>query len=487
MAEANLKQKAIKGGFWVFAVRVISRILSFLRLVILARLLVPEDFGLMGIALLSLATLETFSETGFQQALIQKKKNIEEYLNTAWTTQILRGIILFIILFSLASYAVAFFNAPLARPIIQIISLSLLVQAFTNVGIVYFQKELEFNKQFIYELGGTLADFMVAIVAASILRSVWALVFGFLAGSIARLIASYFIHPWRPRLDFDLVKAKELFGFGKWIFGSSILIFLVTQGDDILVGRLLGVVALGFYQMAYKVSNLPATEITHVISQVTFPAYSKLQNNMPKLREAYLNVLRLTTFLSFPIAGLIFALAPDFTKIFLGEKWLPMVPAMQVLALWGLIRAIGATTGPVFHGVGKPRITTIMQLIALVLLIILIYPLSIRFGILGTSLAVVFSTLISTLVASYMVVRVTKWGIWNFCKIVTYPLIGMAIIISSIFILKTYWISSIGTPEFFLFIFLGIFIYFLTVYLSDKFFGYGTRDTIKGLLNSFEG
>src|SRR4030042_4999343 len=101
--------------------------------------------------------------------------------------------------------------------------------------------------------------------------------------------------------------------------------------------------------MAYRISNMPATEITHVVSQVTFPAYSKIQEDVPRLREAYLRVLQLTTFLSFPLAGLIFVLAPDFTKIFLGGKWMPMVPAMQVLCIFGVTRSIGATMGPILY------------------------------------------------------------------------------------------------------------------------------------------
>ncbi|RKY42346.1 MAG: lipopolysaccharide biosynthesis protein, partial [Candidatus Omnitrophota bacterium] len=345
LSEPFLLQRAVHGGFWVFALRISQQLFRLGRLIILARILAPYDFGLIGIALLTVAILETFSQTGFQQALIQKKNNIEIYLDAAWSVLILRGFILFTILYFIAPYAAFFFNAPEAKPIIQVIGFAVLFQAFTNIGVIYFQKELEFNKQFIYKLSGTLADFVVVISVALILRSVWALVFGLLAGAMVRLIVSYLIHPYRPHLSFDLKKTKELFGFGKWILGSSILIFLLNQGDDIFVGKLLGATALGFYQIAYRMSNMPATEITHVISQVTFPAYSKLQDNIPRLREAYLKVLQLTAFLSFPIAGLIFVLAPDFTKIFLGEKWMPMVPAMQVLCIFGVTRALNATTG----------------------------------------------------------------------------------------------------------------------------------------------
>jgi len=401
----NLSQRAVRSGFWVFSLRIVQQLFSLARLVILARILAPHDFGLLGIALLTMATLETFSQTGFQAALIQKKEDIKSHLDAAWTVLILRGFILFAILYFIAPYAATFFNAPEAKPIIQVIGFAILLQAFTNIGVIYFQKELEFNKEFIYQFAGTLADFIVAVSAVLILRNVWALVFGLLAGNFARFVVSYFIHPYRPHLSSDLGKAKELFGFGKWILGSSILIFLLTQGDDIFVGKLLGATALGFYQMAYRISNIPATEITHVISQVTFPAYSKLQDNIPKLREAYLKVLQVTAFLSFPIAGLIFVLAPDFTKIFLGEKWMPMVPAMQVLAIFGVTRALNATNGPIFYALGNPRIGTKISFVQLIFLAIIIYPFTNVGKLIGISWAVTLANLLCFSMSFYSVLK----------------------------------------------------------------------------------
>jgi len=164
----TLSQKVVKGGFWVFFLRIVNRGFSLVRLIILARILSPDDFGLMGIALLTMSTLETFSQTGFQAALIQKKEDIRSYLNSAWTVLILRGTILFVILYFIAPYAAIFFNTPEAKPIIRVIGFAILFKAFTNIGVTYFQKELEFNKEFIYQFSGTLADFIVAISAVLI-------------------------------------------------------------------------------------------------------------------------------------------------------------------------------------------------------------------------------------------------------------------------------------------------------------------------------
>lgn len=468
----NLSARVIKSGFWVFSLRTTQRLLQLAKLIILARLLNPSDFGLMGIALLTIATLETFSQTGFQAALIQKKENTKPYLDTAWTVLILRGFILFAILYLIAPYIAIFFKVQEAKLIIQIIGVSVLFKALTNIGVIYFRKELEFNKEFLYQFSATLADFFVAVPIALIFRNVWALVFGLLASNLVRLIMSYLIHPYRPRFSLNLEKAKELFGFGKWVFGSSILIFLITQGDDAFVGKFLGITMLGFYQLAYRISNMPATEITHVISQVSFPVYSKLQDNIAKLKEAYLKILQVTTFLSFPIAGLIFVLASDFTRIFLGEKWMLMVPAMQMLALWGLIRSVGATTGPVFYGTGRPKIATKLQFVQLILLIIFIYPLTVRWGILGTSLSVVFASLIPNLMASYETIKITRCGISTFARLIWVPLINTLIGILFIIILEQNLIAVKNMLIFIIHITAFLLIYLGLTYISQKKFNY---------------
>jgi len=479
----TLSQRVVKSGFWVFFLRIFNQGFSLLRLIILARILSPNDFGLMGIALLTMSILETFSETGFQHALIQKKEDIKSYLDSAWTVLILRGFVLFVILYFIAPYAAVFFNAPEAKPIIRVIGFSILFQTFTNIGITYFKKELEFNKEFIYQFTGTLADFIVAISAVLILRNVWALVLGLLAGNITRCFVSYLIHPYRPRLNFALEKVKELFGFGRWILGSSILIFLLGQGDDIFVGKLLGTTALGFYQMAYRIANMPATEITHIISQVTFPAYSKLQDNIPKLREAYLKVLRVTAFLSFPIAGLIFILAPDFTRIFLGEKWMPMVSALQIFCILGAIRSVVATMGPVFYSTGKPKIETQLSLMQLVIMVCLIYPLMMKWGIAGAALAVVLNNLADPWGFKKMLSTV-NCEFRKFSRNLLLPAISS--ILLCLFLQITKNLIEIKISEFILLIILGVLFYFLVAYfLDDKINGNWLKIELRDIFRSF--
>jgi O-antigen/teichoic acid export membrane protein len=466
ISSESLSKKVVRGGMWVFGLRITNRGLGFIRTIILARLLAPSDFGLLGIAMLAISTLETFSQTGFQAALIQKKENVESYLDTAWTVSAIRGVILFLILFLSAPLVATFFNSPQATLVIKVIAVSTLLSGFRNIGILFFQKELEFNKQFFYELSATLVDITIAITLAFMLRNVWALVWGGLAANFVRLFMSYILHPYRPHARFDKGEFKELFSFGKWVLGSSILIFLIMQGDDIFVGKMLGATALGLYQMAYLISNLPATEITHVISQVTFPAYSRLQNDGKRLREAYLDVLQLTAFLSFPIAGLIFVLAPDFTKIFLGEKWMPMVPAMQVLAIFGLIRALAATTGPFFHGSGNPHILTKLAVLQVGILATIIYPLTVRWGILGTSIAVVISNFITQGVTVFKIVKLTEARALDVLRLVVAPTVTSTAMVLCLWVIQTFLGSSIVV--FIGLIVSGMLVYLAVMYIIDR-------------------
>jgi O-antigen/teichoic acid export membrane protein len=474
----SLSKKVIHGGLWVFALRIVNRGLGFIRTIILARLLAPEDFGLLGIGMLSIATIETFSQTGFNHALIQKKENIDSYLDTAWTVSAIRGIVLFLILFVSAPLIAKFFNSPEASPVIRAIALSTLITGFKNVGVLFFFKKLEFNKQFIYEFSGTLFDLSIAITLAFILRNVWALVWGGLAGNFIRLLMSYLLHPYRPRLKIKKSEVIELVHFGKWIVGSGIIGFLINQGDDIFVGKILGITALGIYQMAYLLSNLPATEITHVVSQVTFPAYSKLQKSIQRLRNSYFKVLKITMFFSAPLAGGIFILSPEFTQIFMGTKWLPMVSAMKVLVVAGLVRSIAGTTGPIFYAVGNPKTETKWQAFRVILMALLIYPFTLRWGILGTSIVVLLNTLIATVGFSFEVVRVIKCKLNHFLKIICLPFLNTIIMILVIFLIKKS-ITYIYYLEFLLLIGVGCMSYLLIAFLFDVFLNYGIRNTIK--------
>ncbi|RKY32240.1 MAG: hypothetical protein DRP76_02625 [Candidatus Omnitrophota bacterium] len=478
----SLSQKVVRSTFWVGAFKVVERTLRFVRTVIVARLLSPSDFGLFGLACLAMEILQTFTETGMRTALIQRKEKTEGYLNTAWTINLLRNILIFSLLFFGAPFIAKFFNNLSAVPLIKVVGIIMIIRGLTNIGTVYFIKELDFRKHFVLRTVGIIVNVVVTLTLAFILRNAWALVWGYLAQSVTNCIASYILHPYRPKLQLELPKAKELLNFGKWIFGSSIVIFLATQGDDILVGKILGIKALGLYTMAFAIANLVATEITHLISQVTFPAYSKLQSDTEKLRKAFFKTLQLISFITIPIACCIFLFSFDFVNIFLGVKWLPMIPALKILAISGLIRATTATGGCLFASVGKPELDFKMNVCRLITMTIFIYPLTRIYGIEGASVTVLLGILSTVPVWFYATKKITNSNFFIYGKSIFPSLIGtFGIVILTLLIKSSFQINI----SIFLFTILTLVLVYIGIgVIFVKIFRYGPLKEIKVLMQS---
>jgi len=471
----TLPQKMVHGGFWISFIKIIRKVLSLIRLIIIGRILAPSDFGLMGIALLTMSALETFSSFGFGQALIQKKENTDNYLDAAWTVLIVRGFIVFIIVYLVAPYVAFFFHTPEVKPIIQVLGLVTFFQAFTNIGVIFFQKESEFNKVFLYRFVGISTNFIVAVVAAIVLRSVWALVLGLLAEKIVSIVISYLIHPYRPHLSKDIGKAKELFGFGKWILGSSAFVFIGEHIDDIFVGRVLSAIALGFYQMAYRISGMLETEITQVISTVAFPAYAKIQDKQTRLQKAYFRIMRLTIAISLPITVGMVLLAPEFTQIFLSEKWMPMVTTMQLLAVAGLIKSIVSTGSPLFIGSGYPKYEFYMQLIRGFIILLVIYPLIELMGISGAAIGVILSIAGMLVIWYPLSQKITKASWQKYFDTFWPPLFCSLIMAGSIYIAKLYWNPiqqplSLAMLIFGIIVAVSICVYIAAMYFLQKYY-----------------
>ena len=255
----------------------------------------------------------------------------------------------------------------------------------------------------------------------------------------------------------------------------------MTQGDSIFVGKVLGVTLLGLYQMAYQIASMPAKEITQVISMVTFSAYSKVQDSLPSLREGYLRTLQLTAFISFPLAGGIFIVASEFTKLLLGDQWIPMVSAMQILALWGLMSSLQGTMGPLLMAVGRPDIPAKISVLRLLMLAALIYPLSMQWDIAGTALAVAISTCFVVPIIYYILMkRILKSSIAYFTKTtLLIPFIGAGLMV---LLLSFFAGEDASLLQFALEILGGAAFYFTVTYALDRLLKHGLRDNIKSVI-----
>lgn len=391
----GLGGKVLRGTIWVTILAGFSNMLSLARLFVFARILSPQDFGLFTLATLLLAALQSFSETGISVALIQNRGDARHYLNAAWTVQIIRGLVLSAIVIAIAPFYADFFHEYSLSSFLRILSLSIFIKGFTNIGIIYFRKELDLRKQAFYEMSGQMTDLIVSMILVFILRNVWGLILGLIARSTVELAMSFALHPYRPSISLDRSQTREFSTFGRWIFGSTALIFIANQLDRVFIGRILGASLLGYYYMGLRISEVSFGQIAVIIDKVLFPTYAKIQDNVDQLRRYFTRTLESIIFVALPLAVMIFFMADDFVPVVLGPKWNTSIPVIKVLAVAGLIRAFTAMGGALYNACGRPQIDFWLNLLRVSVMLVTIGPLTYKYGIVGTAWAFLIGRIIT--------------------------------------------------------------------------------------------
>ena len=454
----SMSYSVARGGFWMLASKIGTRLLGLLRTLVLARLLLPEDFGLIGIAMLTVSLVEMFTETGFSNALIQKKGDIGGYLDTAWTFSIVRSLALFAVIFLSAPLIAHFFNAPASGSVVRAFAVTMIISASRNPGIIYFLKDLTLSRQFLIEISTFIVNTAVAVSIAVLFRSVWALVFGGIAGSLTMFAMSYAVHGYRPRFRLDKGKILELYRYGRWISLSFVLYYFIANGPSIAVGRLFGAASLGLYQMAYTIGSLSAAEISNIVSAVTFAAYAKMQGDPERLKKAFLRVSGLTMLLIFPATAGILLLTPEIFACLLGSKWMAAMPAARILCFNGLLLGMASLATPVFNAMARPDISAKLQIIQLALLVLLLYPLSRIGGTEGAATALAVSFAVFASGAFWFVFRLLGCRAVEFARQGAIPLIG-SLVMGTVVLLLSHTLYFHGIVNLALCIACGAFAY----------------------------
>lgn len=402
---------AIRGVSWMGTLRVVIRSMTIVRIAILARLLTPSQFGLFGIASIVLAFVEVFTETGINVFLVQMKEEMETYVSPAWIISIFRGIVISSTILLLAPLIAFFFRSPDAVGIIRLIAIAPFIRGFINPAIIKFQKELQFNKEFFLRSVLYLFEAAVAIILAFSTRSINSLAWALIASALLELFLSFSFLKIRPALKIEMKKMKKIIKHGKWITLIGIFNYFFHNGDNIMVGRILGVTALGYYNNAYKISMLPITEIGNVIQQVTFPVYVRICLDKQRLWKAFKKALLGVTLLTLPFGMLFLFFSKQLVVLLLGSQWLPAAPVLQTLAIFGVVGAISGTPSSLFYAIGKQAYVTVITLISFLVLAITIVPFIHWFGLLGAGYSAIFATFAAIPITVYylfIVFRIEK-------------------------------------------------------------------------------
>lgn len=392
---------ALKGISWMGALRVFIRGLGFLRIAVLARLLSPEQFGIFGIVTLILSFLEIATETGINVFLIQLKDSVDVYVDTAWIVSILRGMCITVVIVVCTPWIAAYFGTPTAGSLLYFVALVPLIRGFINPAVVKFQKNLEFNKEFALRTLLYGVDAISVIGIAFFTRSTVSLVWGLVISSVIEVLMSFiFIKP-TPKFSFDKEKAKKVIGRGKWVTGFGLFDYLFQNVDDAIIGKFLGTSPLGIYQVAYKISSLPVSEVADVFSKVTIPVYTKFNDDIQRLQRAFMRTFVLTTLLMVGFGVVVFLFPYQIVLILLGPNWIEAAGLLKILALFGVLKGMTGIIQSLFLAVGKQEYVTIVTFVTLIGLLATIFPLVQRFGLMGAGISAVIGSFVGLLVCSY--------------------------------------------------------------------------------------
>lgn len=374
----ELRRKLAVGATLMVLVRFIDRGLGLISMIVLARFLVPDDFGLVAMATVVIALAELLSTFGFDLALIHKSSADRSHYDTAWTLNALIGAAVCAALLALAYPAAWFYGEPRVAAVLAALSIAPLIQGFENIGVVAFRKDLNFRAEFLWVSGRRLANVLIVLPMAYYLRSYWALVAGIVIGRVLGTALSYAVHPYRP--GFSLAAWKDLFSFSKWIVVASGLQFLLQRSPDLIVGRLHGAGALGVYNIAAEIAALPSSELIAPINRVAYPAFAKIASDRTALKREYLAVVGVVALFAVPASLMLSAIAAHLIPLMLGPRWIDAVPLIAVLALFGAAQFPYALSYSVYLAIGKPVYQVALHAIHVPALVVLMIVLSTHFG-----------------------------------------------------------------------------------------------------------
>jgi lipopolysaccharide exporter len=391
-----MKAEIARGAAWMMLFKIVDRAVGVISTVVLARLLVPADFGLVAMAMSVIALIELATAFGFDVALIQRPSPTRTDFDTAWTLNLLIAALVSMLTVGLAWPTASFYNEPRLVEVMLVLAAGWLLTGFENIGIVEFRRRMDFRPEFIFMASRRVIAFVIGLAAAILLRSYWALVIGMIAGRAAGVALSYLMNGYRPTLS--LGSARDLVGFSSGILAVNVLAAGIARVPHFFVGRQYGPQVLGAYTIGSELAYMPSNELIAPINRAVFPGYSRLTHDVAKLREAYLSVVSVIVLAVLPASVGVAVIADPLVMVLLGSQWMGAVPVIQVLAGAGAIAAIVSNNGSAYMALGRTWILPAVLASRLAAMFALLFTLPAGLGSLGVAYAELGAYALSLLV-----------------------------------------------------------------------------------------
>ncbi len=453
----GLKETTIKSVGIVYGMVAFTKLLNLLALVVLARILIPQDFGLVGISAIIIGIVALFKDFGLSAAYVHRTKDLDDAANIVFWSNIGIRLSLYVVVFLIAPSVAGFFEEPLVDPILKIAGISLVMESLGSAHSAILTKELKFGKIAIASVVTATVITVSSVVLALAGYSFWSLVYASLIGEPVSVILYWTLCRWRPRLSFKRRVAKQMFAYGRDIVGINSLGFGVKNLDNFAVGKGIGANALGEYTLAYRFGLFSSTNIVSLLARVLFPAYAKIKDNLARIKRAYLKSFYPISMLSFPVAFGLALLAEEFVLFVLGPNWMAVVVPLQVLSIYGLFNSLAGAGWNVFLAMGKTKIPLKISALEVLMMLAMLYPAVHYGGLMGVAIAVTIAIAVGSGISMFLVVRLLKVRKHEFFPMIQNPLVSSLVMLSVLLAVKT--VVPLSLPVFIGEVVLGLLVY----------------------------
>lgn len=376
------KNKILNGVVWSFFEQLLKRGVSVLVTLLLARFLVPEDFGLLAMMTVFIAIGIAVMDSGINQAVIRKLEPDEAYFSTAFYANLALGVLAYTLLFIAAPFIADYYEELRLTLLLRVAGIVIIINSFQVIQVAMLSRALNFKAQMKASLPAAIISGLIAVLLAYQGFGVWALIVQTLLSALIAVIIYWWIQPWRPKLAFQLSALKEMYGFGYKLFLSGLLDTVAKNIYVLVIAKVFSTTEAGLFFFAGRIKEIVITQLVTSVQKVTYPALSKLQDDNVKLKESYRNVLQVITFILFPAMLMLAALAEPLFEFLFPERWLPAVPYLQLMCIAGMLYPLHAINLNILKVKGRSDLFLGLEVIKKTLLVIVLF-ISYRYGVIG--------------------------------------------------------------------------------------------------------
>lgn len=348
----SVRQNVARGVKWVSLAQVGRQLVQIGTFLVLANLIAPEDFGIVNTVNIVVGFVSIFNEMGTSAALIQRKELTEDLISSVFWLNLLFSLVVILALVLTAPLVAWFYDAPAITPLLRVLSITFLITALSFTQKALLERDMVFNRVAQVEIFSTVLGAMVGIGAALAGAGAWSLIWQTIVTATAGSIGIWFSSPWRPRRVYKWAEIKNIYSFSLGLTGFSIFNYLARNADNILIGKFLGLKALGYYAIAYRIMLYPLDNISRVVNRVMFPVFSRYQDDDPAFRQVYLKVVSVIALASFPLMIGLASVSSLFVQAVMSAKWQPVIILIWILAPVGIGQSITTTVGNIYLAKG---------------------------------------------------------------------------------------------------------------------------------------